>query len=130
VERWVRTKTGVAGDPVGAWNRLGLALLTYALVNITWVFFRAHDFGSAARILAGMSGFAGEAPAVLPTIYMIKAVVIVAGIVAVQWLMRDRELEDVVAKTPWWVTGVVTAAMLFAVIIAQGSGEAFIYFQF
>ena len=44
--------------------------------------------------------------------------------------MRNRELEDVVARTPWWVTGLVTAAMLFAVIIAQGSGEAFIYFQF
>ena len=72
----------------------------------------------------------GDAPAVLPTIYMIKAVVIVSGIVTVQWLMRKRDLEDVVARTPWWVTGLVAAAMLFAVIIAQGSGEAFIYFQF
>jgi alginate O-acetyltransferase complex protein AlgI len=130
VERWIRNRTGVAGDPVSAWSRLSLALLTYFLVNITWVFFRAHDFGAAARILAGMFGFAGDAPAVLPTIYMIKAGVIVAGIVTVQWLMRKRELEDVVARTPWWVTGLATAAMLFAVIIAQGSGEAFIYFQF
>jgi alginate O-acetyltransferase complex protein AlgI len=129
-ERWIRQKTGVEGDPVGPWNRLALALVTYFLVNITWVFFRAGDFGSASRILAGMFGLAGDAPAVLPTIYMIKTVVIVAGIVTVQWLMRKRELEDVVARTPWWVTGVVTAAMLFAVIIAQGSGEAFIYFQF
>src|SRR6185503_13969212 len=80
-ERWIREKTGVVGDPVGPWNRLALALVTYFLVNLTWVFFRAHDFGGAAR-------------------------------------------------TPWWVTGLAAAAMLFAVIIAQGSGEAFIYFQF
>jgi alginate O-acetyltransferase complex protein AlgI len=130
VERWIRSRTGVVGDPVSGWSRLSLALLTYFLVNITWVFFRAHDFGAAARMLAGMFGFSGEAPAVLPTIYMIKAGVIVAGIVTVQWLMRKRELEDVVARTPWWLTGLVCAAMLFAVIIAQGSGEAFIYFQF
>ncbi len=91
-------KTGVAGDPAGAWNRLALALLTYFLVNITWVFFRAADFGGAARILAGMFGLAGGAPAVLPTIYMIKAGVIVAGIVVVQWLMRNVALEDVVAR--------------------------------
>jgi alginate O-acetyltransferase complex protein AlgI len=77
-----------------------------------------------------MFGFGGGAPAVLPTIYIIKAAVIVCGIVTVQWLMRKRDLEDVVARTPWWVTGIVCAAMLFAVIIAQGSGEAFIYFQF
>ena len=118
------------GRARGPWNRLALALLTYVLVNLTWVFFRAHDFGGAARMLAGMFGLAGDAPAVLPTIYMIKAAVIVVGIVTVQWLMRKRELEDVVARTPWWVTGLVAAAMLFAVIIAQGSGEAFIYFQF
>jgi len=129
-ERWIREKTGVVGDPVGPWNRLALALVTYFLVNLTWVFFRAHDFGGAARMLAGMFGFSGDAPAVLPTIYMIKAAVIVSGIVTVQWLMRKRDLEDVVTRTPWWVTGLVAAAMLFAVIIAQGSGEAFIYFQF
>jgi alginate O-acetyltransferase complex protein AlgI len=44
--------------------------------------------------------------------------------------MRKRSLEEVVARTPWWVTGLVGAAMLFAVIVSQGSGEAFIYFQF
>ncbi|MGH8251278.1 MAG: MBOAT family O-acyltransferase [Steroidobacteraceae bacterium] len=129
-ERWIRSRTGLAGDPAGAWNRLALALVTYFLVNITWVFFRAETFGVASRVLAGMFGLGGVAPPVLPTIYMIKASVIVAGIIMVQWLMRQRELEDVVSRTPWWLTGLVCAAMLFAVIIAQGSGEAFIYFQF
>ena len=129
-ERWIRSRTGVGGDPAGAWNRLALALVTYFLVNITWVFFRAETFEGAARILAGMSGLAWDAVAILPTIYMIKTGVIVAAIVIVQWLMRNRELEEVVARTPWWVTGSICAMMLFAVIIAQGSGEAFIYFQF
>jgi hypothetical protein len=44
--------------------------------------------------------------------------------------MRNRSLEDVVARTPWWLTGLVAGLMLFAVAITQGSGEAFIYFQF
>jgi alginate O-acetyltransferase complex protein AlgI len=130
VERWLRERTGVAGDPERAWSRFTFALLTYFLVNITWVFFRANDFGAAARVLAGMFGAAPDAPAVLPTIYMIKAAVIVIAIVMVQWLMRKRELEDVVSRTPWWLVGLATSAMLFAVIVAQGSGEAFIYFQF
>jgi alginate O-acetyltransferase complex protein AlgI len=129
-ERWIRAKTGVTGDPAGTWNRLGLALLTYLLVNVTWVFFRAETFEGAGRILAGMLGLARDAEAVLPTIYMIKTAVIVAGIVIVHWLMRKRSVEQVVAGTPWWITGLVTGAMLLAVAVTQGSGQAFIYFQF
>ncbi len=130
VERWLREKSGVAGDPATAWSRIALALVTYALVNVTWVFFRAEDFPGAARILAGMAGLAeGPAP-VLPTIFVAKVVVVVTAIVATQWFMRNRSLEAVVARAPWWLTGLVTAAMLFAVTITQGSGQAFIYFQF
>jgi alginate O-acetyltransferase complex protein AlgI len=129
-ERWLRARTGVAGDPQSPWSRLALARVTNHQVNLTWVFFRAEDFGGAARILAGMAGLAGEAKPVLPTMFVVKVCVIVAAIVAAQWLMRNRSLEDVVAKTPWWVTAVACAAMLFAVTITQGSGQAFIYFQF
>ncbi len=129
-ERWLRSKTGVAGDPAGPWNRFALALLTYFLVNITWVFFRATDFAGAARILQGMAGLVSDAKAVLPTIFIIKVAVIVTGIVATHWLMRRRTLEDVVSRTPWWLTGLIAAVMLWAVIVTQGSGQAFIYFQF
>jgi alginate O-acetyltransferase complex protein AlgI len=129
-ERWVRAKTGVTGDPAGLLNRLALALLTYTLVNVTWVFFRADSFGGAARILEGMAGLAPHAKPVLATTFVAKVVVIVTAIVVTQWLMRKRSLEDLVARTPWWVTAVVCAAMLFAVTITQGSGQAFIYFQF
>ena len=129
-ERWLREKTGVSGDPESGWSRLGLALVTYTLVNVTWVFFRAEDFAGASRILAGMIGLAGEAAPILPTMFVVKVVVIVTAIVSTQWLMRNRTLEDVVAKTPWWLTAVICAAMLFMVTITQGSGQAFIYFQF
>ena len=130
VERWLRERSGIVGDPVSGWSRLSLALLTYFLVNITWVFFRAEDFGGASRVLAGMFGFAPGAAPVLPTIYMIKVAAIVTGILVIQWLMRNRTLQDVVSRAPWWATGAVAAAMLFAVVVTQGSGEAFIYFQF
>jgi D-alanyl-lipoteichoic acid acyltransferase DltB (MBOAT superfamily) len=130
VERWIRRRSGVAGDPASPWNRVGLALVTYGLVNVTWVFFRAETFDGAARVLAGMAGLAEGPEAILPTIYMLKTGVIITAIVVVQWLMRNRDLEGIVARTPWWVSGLVAAAMLFAVIIAQGSGDAFIYFQF
>jgi alginate O-acetyltransferase complex protein AlgI len=48
----------------------------------------------------------------------------------VHWTMRNRSVEDVVARSPAWLLATVWAAMLFAIIITQGSGDAFIYFQF
>jgi alginate O-acetyltransferase complex protein AlgI len=44
--------------------------------------------------------------------------------------MRETTLAAMVERTPAWVVGAIWAAMVFAVITSQGSGDAFIYFQF
>ncbi len=44
--------------------------------------------------------------------------------------MRDTTLEAVVERTPGWIIAALWSAMLFAIITSQGSGNAFIYFQF
>ncbi|MBA3811486.1 MAG: MBOAT family protein [Caulobacteraceae bacterium] len=107
-----------------------LGLLTYGLVNVTWVFFRAKTFGKAVDVLGGMWGFNAGAAPILASVYLITTAVIVAVLVMTHWLMRDRTLEAVVARTP---AAVITAAwtlMAFAIVIEHGTGNAFIYFQF
>jgi alginate O-acetyltransferase complex protein AlgI len=44
--------------------------------------------------------------------------------------MRAQTLEDAIARAPAPLISVVWAAMAFAIVIAQGTGNAFIYFQF
>ena len=44
--------------------------------------------------------------------------------------MRSTTIEAVVERTPAWALTTAWAAMLFAVIIEQGQGNAFIYFAF
>jgi alginate O-acetyltransferase complex protein AlgI len=44
--------------------------------------------------------------------------------------MRARTLESTVARVPALLISSVWALMLFAIVIAQGTGSAFIYFQF
>jgi alginate O-acetyltransferase complex protein AlgI len=112
------------------WSRIALALLTYFLVNLTWVFFRAPDFPSAWRLIQSMFGFAGEAKKVLYWNGITEVVVVTMVMLIVHWRMRDTTLEAVVERTPAWIIGAVWAAMAFAVITTQGSGNAFIYFQF
>jgi alginate O-acetyltransferase complex protein AlgI len=128
VERGLRTR--FAGYRPGPLALLGLGLLTYALVNLTWVFFRAHSFGRAWQMLAGMVGANGGAKPIMGTQLLVPALVIVAGLVAAHWRMRERTLESAIAATSPWLLGALWGLMLFAIAIAQGAGNAFIYFQF
>ena len=56
--------------------------------------------------------------------------VIVSGLVFAHWRMRNRTLESVVARVPAAGIAVAWAVMAFSIVIAQGDGNAFIYFQF
>ena len=109
---------------------VALGLLTYALVNLTWVFFRAKTFGKAWTVLGGMTGQHAAAKPILTTYSLACVATIVTGILVTHWLMRERTLESVIARTPAVALSLVWAAMAFAIVIAQGEGSAFIYFQF
>jgi alginate O-acetyltransferase complex protein AlgI len=110
--------------------RLGTGLATFALITLTWVFFRAPDFATAARMLLAMFGLSGGGTAVLPTIDMVMTASVVSLLLLTGWLLRDRMIEDVVGRVPWWLGGIAWAAMLILIILTQGGGGAFIYFQF
>jgi alginate O-acetyltransferase complex protein AlgI len=109
---------------------IALGLLTWALVNVTWVFFRARTFGKAWTVLSGMFGFNAKAEPILPTAHLVAVLAIVGGIVLAHWLMRARTLESAITRVPAALVSVVWAVMAFAIVIAQGAGNAFIYFQF
>jgi alginate O-acetyltransferase complex protein AlgI len=107
-----------------------LGLLTYTLVNVTWVFFRAKTFGRAWSVLSGMAGQNASARPILATFSLLSAALIVGALVLTHWLMRARTLESVIARVPAVAVCLIWALMAFAIVIAQGSGSAFIYFQF
>ena len=109
---------------------MALGLLTYTLVNVTWVFFRAKTFGKAWSVLRGMAGQNAGAKPILATFTLVSVAAIVGALVLTHWLMRARTLESLVARAPAVAVAAVWGLMLFAIIIAQGSGSAFIYFQF
>ncbi|MEI6265368.1 MAG: MBOAT family O-acyltransferase [Sphingobacteriia bacterium] len=107
-----------------------LAMATFFLVNVTWVFFRAGTFAQAGSILQSMFGMMPKGNAVLTTLAIWKVGVIVVGMVIAQWLMRNRLVLDVIPKLSWWAFGSIWAFMLLLLIWSQESGSSFIYFQF
>jgi alginate O-acetyltransferase complex protein AlgI len=127
-ERTLRARFG--GWRPGPLALAALGLLTFALVNVTWVFFRAKTFDKAWLVLGGMFGLNAKAVPLMAAVSLLSTAGIVGAIVAAHWFMRNRTLEQVVARAhPALIAGAWTA-MAFAVIIEHGTGNAFIYFQF
>jgi alginate O-acetyltransferase complex protein AlgI len=127
VERILREKIPIR---ITAVNGFFLALATYFLVNITWVFFRAREFSTAMDMLASMFLINSGGEKILQQLDIYKTFLLIAILFVVHWLMRDTSVQALAAKTKWWVTGVAWAVMLFLLVISQGVGEQFIYFQF
>lgn len=109
-----------------------IAMFTFFLVNVTWVFFRSPDFGSAGKMLASLFGFMppGVGMPLLTTLDLLKVGIITFGLLACHWLMRNTTILAVAEKTPWWVAGIVWSVMLVLLLLSQESSSAFIYFQF
>jgi alginate O-acetyltransferase complex protein AlgI len=127
-ERRIRAR--FSGYRPGPLVLLGLGLVTYMLVNLTWVFFRAKDFSTAWRVLRGMLGLNAAAKPILPIVFIASVATIVPVLVAVHWYMRERTLESAIARAPPLLIGLLWGLMVFAIVISQGAGNAFIYFQF
>jgi D-alanyl-lipoteichoic acid acyltransferase DltB (MBOAT superfamily) len=106
------------------------ALLTFFLVNVTWVFFRSPTFAGAGHLLGSMFGGAHGADPLLKTLAIIKITVIIAVMLVVHWLMRNTKVLDLAYRLPWWVTGLAWSAMVLLLILSQESSSSFIYFQF
>jgi alginate O-acetyltransferase complex protein AlgI len=128
VERMVRTpfRHYHRGPVVSAL----LGLLTFVLVDIAWVFFRAKTFTQAMVILNGMFGRNHHAEPILAAIYLITTTVIMAGLLLAHSRMRSETLEMAINRLhPVTLTALWTV-MAFAVVIQHGESNGFIYFQF
>ena len=116
----------------GAWSRLVRAplgriaavLVTFHLVCLGWVLFRADGLPMALRIcgrvLEGGAGrtFSRMLPALL------------AGLAIVMWVESRRPLERLLRSSPLAATVATWAGAVFAVVCGAATEVPFIYFQF
>jgi alginate O-acetyltransferase complex protein AlgI len=111
-------------------GKLLIGAITYVAVLIAWVYFRASDFGTASRMIGAMFGRHARAEAILSTREILQVALVTIGLLIAHWSMRETSLEAVVARLPRWTVGAVWFLMACAIILTQGSSNAFIYFQF
>jgi alginate O-acetyltransferase complex protein AlgI len=130
--RWrrrTRIGRGLPGDPVSAFAIARARILTFHLVCLGWVFFRAESFGSAFDVLGRLAtGWGEEAPLVTPL-----AVLAIGGMLLLQNLPRTpaARLQLVFSRAGPVLQGAAFAIVLFAITAVGPTGVApFIYFRF
>ena len=130
IERVTKSLCGDAAWTKSFLVKLLLVTVTYTVVCIAWVFFRAADFPSAARLLAAMAGVIPVGDPILSNRQILQVALVTAGLLFAHWNLRDTSVEAVVARMPRWLVTAIWTLMLCAIILTQGNGNAFIYFQF
>jgi alginate O-acetyltransferase complex protein AlgI len=111
-------------------QNLLLALGTFFLINVTWVFFRARDFSTAWRLLVSMFGQTKTSLPVLTTLDILKVTVVIMLIFICHWLMRNSSILQVAKKVSWFALACFWAFLIISIIISQKSADSFIYLQF
>lgn len=107
----------------------GQMLLTFLLVAIGWIIFRAESIGQAwlicKRVLSpsilsipDMSGITGFSIAI-------------CMMLVVEWVQRDKSHPLDIGSIPWWpVRAMAYFGIFFLILSLGGHSENFIYFQF
>lgn len=127
IERILRGKVQIKINVI---NGILLAFLTYTLVNITWVFFRAREFSTAKNMIYSMLTLNRDGEKLLGTFDIVKVMSLISILFICHWVMRNTSLKEVSQRISPVVLGIVWAIMFILIAISQGSGEQFIYFQF
>lgn len=132
VEKFIKDRRGVKEENPGninSFKNFVYAILTFTLVNITWVFFRSKTFIGSWALLQSMFGMVEGKP-LLSTLAILKVAIIIPLIVLFHWFLRNTKVLDVAYKLSWVWLSIIWSGMLLLLIWAQESGSSFIYFQF
>ncbi|MBS33937.1 MAG: membrane-bound O-acyltransferase family protein [Verrucomicrobiales bacterium] len=130
VERWLRRLFSRDTQQTRPAVTVAAGLATFIAVSLTWVLFRAETFSGAVDLYKALLGLHTDPVLWLETFDFLLCGTVVGGMLIVQWFMRDRRIEDVVSRCPWWGITLLWSVLLTLIVLARGQSSAFIYFQF
>jgi alginate O-acetyltransferase complex protein AlgI len=103
-------------------------LITFHLVCLAWVFFRATSFHNALEVLGRIATIGGRHN---PFNWMVAAVIVAALAVQVGPRGTGAKLQVLYSRTPFWLQALLMAGVLTTIDLLGPAGIApFIYFRF
>ena len=127
IQTWLRTDDSEPSGPC----RVIAQLVTFHLVCVGWVFFRAPDFQTSLVILRGSVWWThstmpalnyGQVFIILSAGIMLLAEAISGRQPTVDWILRTRSRAVLIPLMVW--------ALIAIALFSAGAGRQFIYFQF
>jgi len=115
------------------WHLLARMLLTFSVVCLSWIFFRATTWSNAAAALRQLLTGGWSPGAYLRLAPQeLKGLVLIAGFVATEWVARRHETPlSLIADRPTWCRWATYTALFWGTIYGTApSSSPFIYFQF
>lgn len=108
-------------------------IITFSLIHISWVFFRAPSFADAWRVCEALSGFSIAANPVPLRTYEILGVFLTGLLVLLEPVVVDKFRQFGIQwwwRVPFLLRGVAYATLVLAVVVFGGPTQKFIYFDF
>ena len=122
------------GGTASRWLSLAGMPVTFILVLVTWVFFRASNFADAWVVLRAMAGgHGGTGSPVHFRLYEVGIVAAAALLAALEpWLVATSERKgiDWWWQLPFWFRGFSYATLTLVIVAFGGVTQKFIYFDF
>ncbi len=115
-------------DPVdrACWKALRI-VVTFHLVCLGWLFFRAESMQQALGMLSAII----NRPAIPVATYLVPIALLIIPLWLVQLVQYTARDLNVISRTPWYVRSVFYTACFYAIVLAgQFGGRQFIYYQF
>jgi alginate O-acetyltransferase complex protein AlgI len=121
-------------DPAGRMLSMVGLPLTFVLVLVTWVFFRAGSFSDAWAVLSAMVGQAPSSGAeVNYRLYELLIVVAAAALATLEPRIVEAAQRIGILwwwRVPFWLRGGAYAGLALVVLAFGGATQKFIYFDF
>ena len=122
-------------DRVPIINKSVKIFVTFNLICLSWIFFRATSFRSALsiikKIITDFSLKMNFGDVGITRYQIVLCCCVILLLLAVQLLQRSKCLSDVISKKPLVLRwGVYYAALILLIIFGVFSTSSFIYFQF
>jgi D-alanyl-lipoteichoic acid acyltransferase DltB (MBOAT superfamily) len=126
------TNTVAEGKLLPSIKEIFQMLLTFCLVVIGWVFFRANSIGDALAYLRGMTHASSlfSFPRDIGLSAQKALIITIPCMLVVEWLQRNKQHGLEIYTVNPWLRRVIYSLIIVGIVLFMGKNQQFIYFQF
>ena len=117
--------------PLNTITQVLLIILTFLIVSLTWVFFRAENLQDVITIFSNLHKSSSPHKSQIEGVELLLALSTIVLLVSWHITIKKSSLESFFQKQHGIIKGLILTLMIIAIFLfASGDDRAFIYFQF